>query len=76
MLAEMMVPRDSFRRKKIAIITKKEQLLLMIRSVWNVRNNQKKGSWKQATLGLMLFRCDYAETTIIIIIGLTPLLGF
>ena len=32
------------------------------------RNNKKKGSWKQATVGLMLFRCDYAETTIIIII--------
>ena len=42
----------------------------MKRSVWNVGNNKnkKKGSWKQATVGLMLFRCDYAETTIIIII--------
>ena len=29
---------------------------------------RKKGSWKQATEGLMLFHCDYAETTIIIII--------
>ena len=36
----------------------------MKRSVWNVGNNKKKGSWKQATIGLMLFRCDYAETTI------------
>ena len=39
----------------------------MKRSVWNVGNNKKKGSWKQATVGLMLFHCDYAETTIIII---------
>ena len=38
----------------------------MKRSVWNVGNNKKKGSWKQATVGLMLFHCDYAETTIII----------
>ena len=36
----------------------------MKRSVWNVGNNKKKGSWKQATVGLMLFHCDYAETTI------------
>ena len=35
-------------------------------SIYN--NNNNKGSWKQATVGLMLFRCDYAETTIIIII--------
>ena len=41
---------------------------VMKRSVWNVGNNKKKGSWKQATVGLMLFHCDYAETTIIIII--------
>ena len=27
-------------------------------------NNKKKGSWKQAIVGLMLFHCDYAETTI------------
>ena len=40
----------------------------MKRSVWNVGNNKKKGSWKQATVGLMLIHCDYAETTIIIII--------
>ena len=40
----------------------------MKRSVWNVGNNKKKGSRKQATVGLMLFHCDYAETTIIIII--------
>ena len=40
----------------------------MKRLVWNVGNNKKKGSWEQATVGLMLFRCDYAETTIIIII--------
>ena len=40
----------------------------MKRSVWNVGNNKKKVSWKQATVGLILFRCDYAETTIIIII--------
>ena len=33
-------------------------------SVWNVGNNKKKGIWKQGTVGLMLFRCDYAETTI------------
>ena len=43
-------------------------MLLINRSVWNVGNNEKEGSWKQATVGLMLFRCDYAETTIIIII--------
>ena len=43
-------------------------MLLIKISVWNVGNNKKKGSWKQATVGLMLFRCDYAETTIIIII--------
>ena len=40
----------------------------MKRSVWNVGYNKKKGSWKQATVGLMLFHCDYAETTIIIFI--------
>ena len=40
----------------------------MKRSAWNVGINKKKGSWKQATVGLMLFQCDYAETTIIIII--------
>ena len=66
MLAAMMVPRESFRRKKVAIVTKKRAMLLMKRLVWNVGNNKKKGSWKQATVGLMLFRCDYAETTIII----------
>ena len=44
----------------------------MKRSVWNVWNNKKKGSWKQATVGLMLFHCDYAETTIIIIINSQP----
>ena len=36
-------------------------------------NNKKKGSWKLATVGLMLFRCDYAETTIIIKSLLCPL---
>ena len=40
----------------------------MKRSVSNVGNNKKKVSWKQASVGLMLFRCDHAETTIIIII--------
>ena len=40
----------------------------MKRSVWNVGKTMKNGSWKQATVGLMLFHCDYAETTIIIII--------
>ena len=44
-------------------------MLLIKRSVWNVGNNQKNGNWKQATVGLKLFRCDYTETTIIIIIG-------
>ena len=46
----------------------------MKRSVWNVGNNKKKGSWKQATVGLILFRCDYAETTIIIIIIFLPMM--
>ena len=43
-------------------------MMLIKRTVWNVENNKKKGSWEQATVGLMLFRCDHAETTIIIII--------
>ena len=30
--------------------------------------DKKKGSWEQATVGLMLFRCGYAGTKIIIII--------
>ena len=37
--------------------------------VWNVRNNKKKGSWEQGTVGLTLFRCNYAGTKIIIISG-------
>ena len=44
-------------------------MLLIKRSVWNVGNNKKKGSWEQVTVGLMLFRCDYAGTMIIIIIS-------
>ena len=67
MLAAIMVPRERFRHKKVAIVTKKRAMLLIKRSVWNVENNKKKGSWEQATVGLMLFRCDYAETEIIII---------
>ena len=49
----------------MALVTKKRAMLLIERIVWNVGNNKKKGSWEQATVGLMLFRCDYAETTII-----------
>ena len=41
---------------------------LIERIVWNVGNNKKKGSWEQATVGLMMLRCDYAGTKIIIII--------
>ena len=67
MLAAMMGLRENFRRKKSGYSRKKKEMLLMKRSVWNVGYNKKKGSWKQATVGLMLFRCDYAETTIIII---------
>ena len=66
MLAAMMVPRIVSDAQKVAIVTKKRAMLLMKRSVCNVGNNKKKGSWKQATVGLMLFHCDYAETTIII----------
>ena len=67
MLAAMMVPREKFQtQKKVAIVNKKRAMLLMKRSVWNAGNNKKKGSWKQATVGLMLLHCDYAETTIII----------
>ena len=43
-------------------------MLLIERTVWTVRNNKKKGSWEQATVWLMLFRCDYAGTKIIIFI--------
>ena len=69
MLAAIMVPRESFRHKKVAIVTKKRAMMLIKRTVWNVGNNNKrKGSWEQATVGLMLFRCDYAATNIIIII--------
>ena len=39
---------------------------LIKRTVWNVGNNKKKGSWEQATVGLMLFRWDYAGTKNII----------
>ena len=39
-----------------------------IKIVLNMGNNKKNGSWEQATVGLMLFRCDYAGTKIIIII--------
>ena len=70
MLPALLVPCKSFRRKKVAIVTKKRAMLLIKRSVWNVGNNKKKNSWEQATVGLMLFRCDYAGTTIIIIINL------
>ena len=42
-------------------------MLLIERVVWNVGNN-KKGNWEQATVALMLFRCNYAGTKIIIII--------
>ena len=42
-------------------------MLLIKRAVCNVGNNQKKGSWEQATVGLLRFRSDYAETIIIII---------
>ena len=45
----------------------KRAMLLIKRSVWNLGNDKKKGSWEQATVGLMLFRCDYAGITIIII---------
>ena len=66
MLAAMMVPRESFRRKKSGYSHQKRAILLIKRSVWNVGNNKKKGSWEQATVGLMLFRCDFAGTIIII----------
>ena len=65
MLAAMMVPRESFRLKKVALVNKKRAMLLIERIVWNVANNKKKGSYEQATVGLMLFRCDYAVTRII-----------
>ena len=67
MLSAMMVPRESFRRKKSGLSHQKRAMLLVERIVWNAGNNKKKGSWEQATVGLMLFRCDYAGTKSIII---------
>ena len=74
MLAAMMVPRESFRRKKIGHSHQKRAMLLIERIVWNVGNNKKKGSWEQATVGLMLFRCDYAGTKILLLLLLLLLL--
>ena len=64
----MMVARESFRSKKSGQSNQKRAMLLIKRTVWNVGNHTKKGSWEQATVGLMLFRCDYAGSTIIFII--------
>ena len=50
LMAAMMVPRESFRRKKVAIVSKKRAMMLMKRTVWNVGNNKKKGSWEQAAV--------------------------
>ena len=60
MLAAMMVPRASFSRKKSGQSHQKRAMLLIQRTVWNVGNNRKKCSWEHDTVGLMLFRCDYA----------------
>ena len=55
---------ESFRRKKSGRSHQKRAMLLIERIVWNVGNNKKKGSWEQGTVGLMLFRFDYAGTKI------------
>ena len=49
MLAAMVVPRESFRRKKSSHRHQKKAMMLK-KTVWNVGNNEKKGSWEQAAV--------------------------
>ena len=50
MLAAMMVPRESFRRKNSGHSHQKRAMLLIERTAWNVGNNKQKGNWEQAAV--------------------------
>ena len=51
MLAAMMVSRESFRRKKSGHSHQKKRAMLLIkRTVWNIGNIKKKGSWEQSAV--------------------------